>query len=305
MTPATISPRPPRILLLAAFAAVYVIWGSTYLAIRVGVETLPPFLMGGVRYFLAGGLLLILLRWREVAWPSRRQVRNATVAGAIMLVGGNGLVAWAEQEVPSSLAALFIASTPVWFAAFDWLRPGGQRPFWTVWLGIIVGLAGVAGLVWQGDGSAAIIGLSGALALLAATICWSGGSMLARHTDRPESPWMAAALQMLSGGAAMLLLSPMVGELRGFQLQAVSARSLFALIYLLIFGSWVAFSAYVWLLEVTTPARVSTYAYVNPIIAVFLGWALLGERVTPRMLAAAAVIIVAVVILTWPRPNRG
>ncbi len=294
---------PSRVLLVAAFAAVYLIWGSTYLAIRIAVETVPPFLLGAVRFLVAGGALFGVLALRGVTRPTPRQWWNCSVAGAIMLVGGNGLVNWAEQRVPSSTAALFIASAPVWFALFDWLRPGGSRPGWVVWLGVFTGLAGVALLVLRSGphGSAAALDGAGAMALLVATMCWAGGSTLARLTPRPDSPWMAAAVQMLAGGTVMLVIAGARGEMARFDVRALSLSSLAAVGYLIVFGSWIAFSAYVWLLEVSTPARVSTYAYVNPVVAVLLGWILLGEIVTPRMGIAAAVIVAAVGILTWPR----
>ncbi len=292
---------PNRTLILLAFAAVYLIWGSTYLAIRVAVETLPPFLLGGARFTLAGLILLAFLKLRGIAWPTAAQTRNSLVAGAVMLLGGNGLVVWAEQYVTSSFAALFIASAPVWFAVFDWVRPGGSRPAWHVWLGISLGLAGVGLLVLRREAGVGQIHLGGALALLLATMSWASGSMLAKHTDKPNSPWLGAGLQMLGGGLAMLLAAAGLGEFSRFDPGAVSGRSLAAFAYLIVFGSWVGFSAYVWLLGVSTPAKVSTYAYVNPVIAVFLGWALLGEHITPPMVLAAGVIVGAVVILTWPR----
>ncbi len=294
---------PPRTMVLLAFAAVYLIWGSTYLAIRIGVETLPPFLLGGVRFTIAGAILLLFLKLRGVPWPSVAQARNSVVAGTVMLLGGNGLVVWAEQHVTSSFAALFIASAPVWFAVIDWARPGGNRPAWHVWVGISLGLTGVALLVLRRDAGVGQIHLGGALALTLATMSWASGSMLAKHTDKPASPWMGAGLQMLGGGVVMCGVAAGLGEFGRFNWEAVSARSLAAFAYLIVFGSWIGFSAYVWLLGVSTPAKVSTYAYVNPVIAVFLGWALLGERVTPPMFLAAMVIVGAVVILTWPRPT--
>ncbi len=294
--------RPPRSLVILAFAAVYLIWGSTYLAIRIGVETLPPFLLGGVRFAVAGALLVALLKFRGMAWPTARQTRNSLGAGAVMLLGGNGLVVWAEQHVSSGFAALFIASVPVWFAVFDWMRPGGSRPPWHVWGGIGLGLAGVGLLVARQESGAGGINWSGALALLLATLSWAAGSMLAKHSDKPSSPWMGAALQMVGGGVVMVVTAVARGELVGFDANAVSGASPAAMAYLIVFGSWIGFSAYVWLLGVVSPAKVSTYAYVNPVIAVFLGWALLGETVTSPMLLAAAVIVVAVLILTWPRP---
>jgi drug/metabolite transporter (DMT)-like permease len=288
-------------MVLLAFAAVYLIWGSTYLAIRVAVETLPPFLLGGARFTLAGIVLIAFLKLRGVGWPTWVQGRNSLLAGAVMLLGGNGLVVWAEQYVTSSFAALFIASAPVWFAVLDWARPGGQRPAWHVWLGISLGLAGVGLLVLRREAGVGQIHLGGALALLLATMSWASGSMLAKHTAKPQSPWMSAGLQMLGGGLAMLVAAAGLGEFSRFAPDAVSGRSLAAFAYLIVFGSWIGFSAYVWLLGVSTPAKVSTYAYVNPVIAVFLGWALLGERVTSPMVLAAGVIVGAVIILTWPR----
>jgi drug/metabolite transporter (DMT)-like permease len=294
--------NPPRTLVLLAFAAVYLIWGSTYLAIRIGVETMPPFLLGGVRFTLAGALMLLFLKLRGWPWPTRLQARNSAVAGAVMLLGGNGLVAWAEQFVTSSFAALFIASAPVWFAVIEWARPGGHRPAWPVWLGISLGLTGVALLVLRREAGLGPIHWGGALALLLATMCWAAGSMFAKYTAKPASPWMGASLQMLSGGLVMCAVAAGLGEFGRLQTAVVSFRSLAALGYLIVFGSWLGFSAYVWLLGVSSPAKVSTYAYVNPVIAIFLGWALLGERLTPPMGLAAAVIVGAVVLLTWPRP---
>jgi drug/metabolite transporter (DMT)-like permease len=293
---------PPRSLVLAAFAAIYLIWGSTYLAIRVAVETLPPFLMAGARFVLAGAVLLALVRARRVPWPTPRQWRNAVVAGTFMLLGGNGLVVWAEQQVPSSLAALFIATAPVWFALIDWLRPGGAPPARRIWLGIGVGFVGVALLVYRPAGSPSDVGIttSGTLALLAATICWAGGSIFARHSAKAESPWMNSAMQMLGGGVALTLTGLAGGEWPRILAAHISSRSMLAFLYLVVFGSWIAYSAYVWLLKVSTPARVSTYAYVNPVIAVLLGWAFLREPVTPRMLGAAVIIMAAVVIITLP-----
>ncbi|HRI14079.1 MAG TPA: EamA family transporter [Verrucomicrobiota bacterium] len=301
LKPHPLAPSPTRV--IAAFAAVYLIWGSTYLAIRVGVESLPPFFMGAVRFLVAGLVMLGLLVWRGATLPTLRQWRNCAVAGTVMLVGGNGLVNWAEQRVPSSAAALFIASAPVWFAVFDWLRPGGTRPVAWIWVGVFVGLAGVLLLVWRSEtiGVNGSLDTAGVLALWVATMCWASGSLFSRYTEKPGSSWMTAAAHMVTAGVGMAVISLLLGEWKGFHLGSVSARSWAALAYLIVFGAWIAFSSYVWLLEVSTPAKVSTYAYVNPVVAVFLGWLLLGETVTARMAVAAVVIVVAVVILTWPR----
>jgi len=295
-------PHPPRTLLIAAFAIIYVVWGSTYLAIRVAVETMPPFLMAAARFLFAGLSLYALLRFKGVPAPTRTQWRSALIAGNLMLVGGNGLVVWAEQTVISSLAALIIATTPVWFALLEWLRPGGTRPKLQAVIGIAVGFAGVSMLVnlHQGDNSPGSISLIGAAALVGATISWAGGSLYAKHSAKPESPWMNVATQMVGGGGGLLLVALFTNEPAHANWSRVSASSLWAFVYLVVFGSWIAFSAYVWLLKNTTPSKLSTYAYINPVIAVFLGWLLLHEPVTPRTLWAAAVILTGVIIITLP-----
>jgi drug/metabolite transporter (DMT)-like permease len=293
-----------RTLVIAAFAAVYVIWGSTYLGIRFAVETLPPFLMGGARFVIAGLVLYIWLRASGIPSPSRMNWRRAAVAAALLLGIGNGGVNWAEQKVPSGLAALIIAGTPVWFALFDWLRPGGVRPALQTAIGIAVGFAGVTMLV--GSGSTLVEGgvdLAGVTALVFASMAWAAGSLYAKYAPNPESPLMTAAQQMITGGGVLLLVALSLGEITNFTWSTVSPRSFVAFGYLTIIGSLVGFSAYAWLLKATTPARVSTYAYVNPVIAVFLGWAMGGETLTNQMLVAAAIIVLGVIIITSRRGN--
>jgi drug/metabolite transporter (DMT)-like permease len=294
--------KVPRGLILAAFAAVYLIWGSTYLGIRFAVETLPPFLMGGARFLISGMILYTWLRTTGTPAPSKVNWRRAAIAGALLLGVGNGGVNWAEQKVPSGLTALIIAGTPVWFALFDWLRPGGTRPTRQTALGIIVGFAGVLMLV--GSRSALRAGASdaaGVVALVCASIAWASGSLYTKYASRPESPLMTAAQQMLAGGAILLIAGLLMGEASVFAWSRVSVRSLAAFAYLTFVGSLVGFSAYAWLLKATTPARASTYAYVNPVIAVFLGWAIGGETLTGRMIVAAGVIVLGVVIITTRR----
>jgi len=294
--------KAPRGLVLAAFAAVYLIWGSTYLGIRFAVETLPPFLMGGARFLVSGLILYAWLRATGTLAPSPINWRRATIAAALLLGIGNGGVNWAEQKVPSGLTALIIAGTPVWFALFDWLRPGGVRPTLQTALGIVVGFAGVMLLVgsrsaWQGT-SVDFIGIA---ALVLASMAWAIGSLYTKYADKPESPMMTAAQQMIAGGMILSLAGLLLGEASVFEWSKVSARSLGALAYLTFIGSLVGFTAYAWLLKATTPARASTYAYVNPVIAVFLGWAFGGETLTGRMLVAAGVIVLGVVIITTRR----
>jgi drug/metabolite transporter (DMT)-like permease len=303
MTPdASTHPAPQRALLITAFLAVYIIWGSTYMAIRVAIDTLPPFLMAATRFLIAGFLFLALLYARGVAMPNPLQWRNAFISGNLLLLGGNGLVVWAEQTVPSGRAALIIATAPAWFSLLEWLRPGGTRPKVQTVIGIAVGFAGVSLLINRSSAgaSAGLTQAAGMLAVVAATASWAGGSLFAKHSAKPNSPWMNVATQMICGGVGLLLAGLLMREPAHIHWTRFSTRSLWALAYLIVFGSWVAFSAYVWLLKHTTPAKLSTYAYVNPVIAVFLGWAILHETVSPRTLLAAAVILTGVIIITLP-----
>lgn len=285
-----------------AFATVYVVWGSTYLAIRVAVETMPPFLMAGSRFLVAGAMLFAWLRLKGVVTPGKSQWFHATIAGVLMLLGGNGLVVWAEQTVSSSLAALLVALTPVWFALLEWLRPAGKRPATSTWIGIVVGFIGVALLVTGQNSSSVNVSHNpwGVAALVLAGLFWAAGSLWARYHAKPESPWMNAALQMICGGAALLLVAIIQREPARFHFAQVSTQAWLSFLYLIVFGSWIGFSAYVWLLKVSTPSRVATYAYVNPVIAVLLGHLLLYEPLGLRALWAAVVILAGVIITTWP-----
>ena len=292
-------------LIVTAFAAVYLIWGSTYLGIRFAIETLPPFMMGGARFLIAGLILFGWLLFKGVSVPSKFHWTNAAMVGALLLGVGNGGVNWAEQKVPSGITALLIAVTPLWFALLDWLRPGGARPKFQTILGIIVGFTGMVMLVGSPDILRTnAIDPAGAMALMLASVCWAGGSLYARYTLKPESPLMAVALQMITGGMLLILAGLMVGETGTFSWSRISPRSMTAFIYLTLVGSLVGFTAYSWLLKVSTPARVSTYAYVNPVIAVFLGWAIGGETLTTRILCAATVIVLGVIIMTMGTTSR-
>jgi drug/metabolite transporter (DMT)-like permease len=287
-----------------ALGAIYLIWGSTYLAIRFAIDTLPPFVMAGTRFLIAGVLLYVFARGRGAARPTRAQWRAAAIVGTLLLMGGNGAVTWAEQNVASGATALLVAMVPFWMVLLDWLRPGGQRPAGGVWVGIAVGFGGLAllvgpGHVVQGEGSAL-----GVAALVVGTLLWATGSLLSRGLPHPDSPLLAVGMQMLVGGAVLMAAGLLSGEAGHVALHDVSTRSILALAYLVLFGSIVAYSSYVWLLRVAPPAVVSTYAYVNPIIAVFLGWLLAGETVTPRTLIAAAIIIGAVGLINVSRPRQ-
>jgi drug/metabolite transporter (DMT)-like permease len=289
---------PKRAKLVAAFAAVYVLWGSTYLAIRFGVETLPPFLMAGTRHLTAGLLLFAWTRMRGEPRPDRHNWQTAFFVGGLMLLGGNGLVTWAEKRVPSGLAALIVASVPLWMALIDGIQKR-IRPRLPVVVGLLSGLAGLLMLVAPGHfGGNGRPDLLGAGALLLAALCWTTGSLYSRHHARlPQSVLTSTAMQMIGGGTLLWLVGLAAGEGARLDLTAVSARSLASLAYLIVFGSLVGFSAYVWLLRATTPARVSTYAYVNPVVAVFLGWTFAGEAVTLRIVLATIAIVGSVALI--------
>ena len=287
---------------IMAFAAIYVIWGSTYLAIRFAVETLPPFLMLAARFGVAGLLLYGWLRLRGYTRPPGHEWIGSTAVGGLLLVGGTGAVAWAEQWIPSGLAALIVAIVPMWMVLLDWVRPEGRRPTAPVVAGLVLGLAGVVLLVGPVElGGGGRMQYLGAAAVVAGTVSWATGSVFGSSFRVPSVPRMAAALQMTMGGALLLTVGTLRGEWSRFDPAGISLRSGLSLLYLIVFGSIIAFAAYVYLLRVSTPARVGSYAYVNPVVAVFLGWALADEPVTGRTLLAAAVIITGVVLIVSGR----
>ncbi|HEX7119286.1 MAG TPA: drug/metabolite exporter YedA [Longimicrobiales bacterium] len=298
MLEATEAAAPSRARVLAAFAAVYMIWGSTYLAIRFAIETLPPFLMAGVRFLVAGVVMYVWVRLRGAPRPTRAEWMAATVIGALLLLGGNGAVVWAEQRVPSGVASLLVAIVPVWMVLLEWLRPGGTRPTLGVTAGLVVGFAGLALLVGPGEFGGGAVDTVGAGVLVLGSLTWAVGSIYSRGAKLPSAPLLGTAMEMLAGGALLILAGLLTGEGSRLTLDAVTPRSVLALLYLIGFGSLIGYTAYVWLLKVSTPARASTYAYVNPVVAVFLGWVLADEPLTPRVLAAAAVIIGAVAVIT-------
>jgi drug/metabolite transporter (DMT)-like permease len=286
-----------------AFAAVYLIWGSTYLAIRFAIETIPPYLMGGVRFLIAGGVLYAVLRWRGVRSPSRLQWRSAIIVGGLLLWGGNGGVMMAEQYVPSSLAALIVAMVPLWMVLLNWGWGDRVRPTAGTALGVGLGLAGIVLIAAPGQSAAeGAVNPIGLVMLIGASLSWSIGSLYARKASLPSNALLSTAMEMLAGGVFMLIAGLLLGQGAQIHFDQISVLSLSALGYLVIFGSLIGFTAYVWLLKVSTPARVSTYAFVNPVVAVFLGWLLAGEALSLRVLIAAAIIIVAVMLITLTQP---
>lgn len=299
----------PRGKLIAAFAAIYLIWGSTYLGILVALETMPPFLMAGTRFLIAGALLYAWMRVSGAPRPARIHWRNAAIIGGLLLVGGNGGVVLAEQLVPSGLAALLVAILPIWMVLLDWARPRGRNPGGAVLFGLALGVIGLVVLIGPSAlhagsasaGGAGRISLTGVGLLIFASFSWAVGSLLSRHVELPRSAAVATAMEMLCAGAMMLVISVILREPIYFDPSLVSARSLAGWLYLVTFGSLVGFSAYVWLLKVAPPARVATYAYVNPVVAILLGWAFAGETLTLRTAVASAIIIGAVALITTAR----
>jgi drug/metabolite transporter (DMT)-like permease len=290
--------------LILAFAAVYTIWGSTYLAIRYAIETVPPFLMAGGRFLLAGAILFLWARRRGAPNPSRREWRSATVVGALLFLCGNGSLTWAEQRVPTGLAALLLSVIPLWMVLLHLVEERGAGFGPRLGFGLALGILGIIVLVGPSDvlGGGRVDTL-GAAALLGGAFCWAAGSLHSRRVALPPSASMAAALEMLSGGFLLVVAGVASGEAGHFHPQRAALRSLLAIAYLVIFGSLVGFTSYNYMLAHSTPARVGTYAYVNPVIAVFLGWWVAHEPVTPRTLAAAVIIISAVVLILSHPPT--
>jgi drug/metabolite transporter (DMT)-like permease len=303
-TPAVTSApaAPRRVLLLVAFAAVYMVWGSTYLAVKYAIATLPPLLMAGARFLLAG-LVMSAVGRASAAYekPTAAQWRTSFVVGALLLVGGNGGVVLAERYIPSSLAALLVAVEPFWIVLLGWLWLRQPRPSGKVLLGLLLGFGGVYLLVGEqlGAGSGPMQ-LVSAGAVIGAAFCWAAGSLYGLRAPSPRSAVLGAGMQMLAGGALLLVLGLLTGEGHGLHLGQVSRASWLGFGYLVVFGSLVAFTAYSWLMKNAPAARVATYAYVNPVVAVLLGWAMLGEKLTGQMLVGAVVIVGSVVLITTP-----
>jgi len=301
----SIHERPSRARIVLAFASLYFIWGATYLGIKIGIETVPPFILAGARHVIAGLILFVWMRATSDERPTVRHWFSAAVIGALMLFGGNGGVSWAVQVVPSGIAAVIIALMPLWLVVLDWLRPGGIKPSARVVVGLVLGFAGIVLLVGPerlaGSDRVSPIGTA---VLILASLSWAIGSLLSRQMVLPKTLLLGVALQSIAGGALTLLAAGAAGEWARFGPAAVSARSLVALAFLVLLGSIVGLSSYIWLLRVTTAANVATYAYVNPAVALALGWLLGGESLTARALLATVIILAAVVLIVSTREKQ-
>jgi len=279
----------------------YLVWGSTYLAIRFGVETIPPFIMAAFRFLIGGALFYGWAKIKGAPNPQKIHWLSAFIVGTLLAVGGNGLVNWSEKTLPSGIAALLVAMMPFFLVLFDWLRPKGTRPGWVIMLGLLLGFSGVVFLInpTQVDGISGVDKFGAAL-VLAATILWAIGSLYSRSAKQPESHTLFAGMQMMAGGAVALLVATLMGEFNEFNMSVLTPLQFWSWVYLTLMGSF-AFGVYLWLLKVTTPAKVATYAYVNPVIAMFLGALFAGEELSIWTLGCSTVIILAVVIIITAR----
>ena len=288
-----------------ALLALYIVWGSTYLGIKFAIETIPPFFHAGVR-FLASGLILVI--WQRSAgnsMPTRKQWISTGIIGTLLLLGGNGLVAWAEQTIPSGIAALIIASVPMFLVIGEAIRPNGVKPNWQGIVGLLIGFVGIFILVGPSEISGGTTKLNplGVVALLSACLFWATGSIYSKTADLPKSSLMNTGAQMLIGSISLFIVSGLSGELNGWNIADVSSRSIYGLLYLTFVGSLVGFASYGWLLQNAPISLVSTYAYVNPIVAVLLGVWLADEVLEPRIWLATAIIIGSVIFINSTRPK--
>jgi len=286
-----------------ALIAVYIVWGSTYLAIRFTIETIPPFLSAGIRFLVSGAILYIWRRLSGDPAPKKVEWRSATIIGLLLLLGGNGGLVWAEQRIPSGIASLFIATTPLWMVLIDSLRPGGVRANWLTWLGVLVGLTGITLLAnpWQPHTASPALDPLGMLVLIVAALSWSIGSLYSRKASLPSSSLLGTGMEMLVGSVGLFAFGTLVGEWSQFHLATISMRSMGGLIYLILFGSLIGFVSYTWLLRNAPTPIVSTYAYVNPVVALFLGSVIAGEALDGQDILSALIVLAGVVLITTAR----
>jgi drug/metabolite transporter (DMT)-like permease len=280
--------------LVLAFASIYLIWGSTYLAIRIGVQTIPPFTMASIRFFAAGLILFGIALAQGAVRPTAQHWKSAAIIGFFLPVGGNGLVTWASQRITSGFMALMIATVPMWVVILDWIRPGGKRPSGAVLAGVATGLVGVGLLSSPGGQNTDPVAI---LMLLLAALLWATGSVYSRTAAYPGSPVLATAMQLFFGGVYLAIVAIVAGEPAQLQTAEFSVASMLALLYLIVFGAVIGYTAYIWLVRVTTPTKAATYAFVNPTVAVILARLFDGEELSAQKLIAAVVIIASVGVI--------
>ena len=306
-------PKPPLWLIALGLATVYLVWGSTYLAIGVAVRTMPPFLMAGARFVVAGLIQTTILVALKRFQITRKQLWDNLFIGALLLLGGNGLVSWAQKEVPSGMTTLIVSLNPLFIVIADWVvliafcdTARGAKPNGLTLLGLCLGFSGLFVLIAPSLGASDATRLNGlrVLALVVACLSWCIGSLATRYVKNPADPFSGAAVQMILGGLWLVLVGLALGEFSQFDLNQVSSNSVLAWMYLMLIGSLVTYTTFIWLMKHASPSLVATYSYVNPIVAVFLGWYFLGEEVSPRIFAAGAVIILGVAMITLGRSRK-
>ena len=295
---ALVNSAPSRLKIYLAFAAIYLIWGSTFLGIRFTIETMPPLFMSGTRFLLAGLILYLFARLQGNPNPEPKQFKTSAIIGVFLVLIGNGGVAWAEQAVPSSMAALLIATVPLWITLLGYLFFGKPKPGVKTMVGLFLGLAGVLvligpdNLMGQGD-----MDVFSTLVIVAGTVSWAFGSLYAARGKNVAAPIMSSAIQMITGGALQIIVGFIIGEYTDLNFAAFSTKSILAFCYLVVFGSLIGFSSYSWLIRVAPPSRVATYAFVNPLVAVLLGWFFANEAITSQMLLAGLLILPSVILI--------
>jgi drug/metabolite transporter (DMT)-like permease len=293
------SQQHSRLLTLAAFIAVYFIWGTTYLAIKYAVETIPPFLMMGMRSLLAGAVLYTWGRLRGDVNASRKELPSLILIGTLFFLIGHGVLAWAQKTVPSGVAALLVASEPIIIALFEPLFTKEGRIGKRTVLGMLFGISGIAVLILPKGLDFKNANLLGSFGILIAASSWASGAIFSRVAKLPRSPLITGGVQLLSGGVLLILMSFILGEWSDFNFSQVIARSWLGLTYLVLFGSIITFSAYTWLLTVTSATRISTHTFINPVVAVLVGWAFGSETLTKGMLVAAVLIVISVYLVLF------
>jgi drug/metabolite transporter (DMT)-like permease len=288
----------PSSMVLISFAAVYVLWGSTFFFIRIGIETIPPFVLAAIRHLAIGVVFYPLFRRLSREKPTPAQWRTTILTGLLLLLGGNGALSWAETRVPTGIAALLVASVSLWMVIIEWLRPGGARPAARALVGFLLGFGGIALLVGPAHlGGSERVSPVGAATLVLGSLAWAGGSIYSRHHPLPHSPLLGVAMQSLAGSAGLWVVALATGEWQSFHPAQVTLRSWLAVLYLIVFGSALGFSAYVYILRHSTASRVATYAFVNPLVAMFLGCVFGGEPLTLRAAIASGTILAAVLLV--------
>ncbi|MBI5932006.1 MAG: EamA family transporter [Chloroflexi bacterium] len=306
MTNSTNPSQATRFKIVVAFLAIYLIWGTTFLGIRIAVETIPAFMMAGLRFFLAGSTLLTITLAQGGHFPTLRHWRSAAIVGGLMLVSGIGLVSFAEERIPSGLAALVVATIPIWMALLQWLAFGGKQPSRQVFTGLGLGFIGAILLFAPAFSTQADSDyLAGIGIVVVGAFSFATGSLYSRRAPLPEDTRISTASEMLAGGVLLMVVSLVVGEPSRVDIALISLRSILALVYLTVFGSIIGYTAYLWLLKTVEPAKVSTNFYVNPVIAVFMGWLVVGEKVTVTMIVATAIILLGVAVINTKLPRIG